>query len=321
MIIDGHSDIFTDVTIRRLQGETQVIKNRHIERLRKGGVDGSIFVIWIDPPYDNDPPKRLKQILECSAAEMAECDVAVICKTRKEVEEAYAAGKFAIVIGLEGLSGIGEDIDMIDQLYDFGARHAMLTWNEQNALGTGVQGDPTRGLTELGKKAARKIQDKNMILDVSHANEKTFWDIISLANAPIIASHSNAYALSCAARNLKDEQLRAIRDLDGVVGLNSFNLFVSQDIKDQDLDHLTQHASYIADKIGVEHLAFGFDFFEFLGTDSMSSYSDQDTSYTRGFEDCTKIPLLIEKMKAAGFTESDMELVCYKNWMRMLDRI
>lgn len=321
MIFDAHSDIFTDVTIHRLQGETQVIKNRHIDRLRKGRVDGGCFVIWIDPPYDQDPQKRMGQIVQAIRDEMKECEVAKICKTIDEFKDAYEKGIFGIMIGLEGLSGIGEDLDQLDMLYELGARHASLTWNEQNALATGVQGDPGRGLTDLGKMAVKKIQEKHMVLDVSHANDKTVWDIASLASAPIIASHSNARALSNAARNLTDDQLKMIRDMDGVVGLNSFNLFVSQEIKNQDLDHLVTHASYIADKIGVEHLGFGFDFFEFLSTDSMKSYSDQDTSYTRGLEDCTKIPLLIEKLKTAGFLENEIELIAYKNWMNLFKRI
>lgn len=321
MIFDGHSDIFTDVTIRRLKGEQQVLKNHHLPRLRKGGIDGGCFVVWVDPPNDADPQKRMGQILQAAKDEMAECEEAVLVHSKKEIDEAVAKGKFFILLGLEGLSGIGEDIDSIDKLYDFGARHAMLTWNEQNALGTGVQGDPQRGLTPLGKRAAKKIQDKHMLLDVSHLNERSFWDVMDVAQGPIIASHSNAKKYSDTARNLTDEQLLAIRDTDGLVGLNSFNLFVSQNIAEQDIDHLVQHAVYMAEKLGIEHLGFGFDFFEFLSTDSMKSYSDQDTSYTRGFEDCTKVPLLLEKLKQAGFTEKELEMVTYQNWMRVIEKV
>ena len=321
MIFDGHSDIFTDVAIRRLKGEHQVLKNHHLPRLRKGNIDGGCFVIWVDPPNDTNPKKRMEQILQAAQDEMAECEEAVLVHSKKEIDAAVAKGKFFILPGLEGLSGIGEDLDAIDRLYDFGARHAMLTWNEQNALGTGVQGDPQRGLTPLGKQAAKKIQNKHMLLDVSHLNERSFWDIMDLAEGPVIASHSNAKKYSNATRNLTDEQLLAIRDTDGLVGLNSFNLFVSQNIAEQDIEHLVQHAVYMAEKMGVEHLGFGFDFFEFLSTDSMKSYSDQDTSYTRGFEDCTKVPLLLEKLKAAGFTDKELDMIAFGNWMRVIEKV
>lgn len=321
MIFDGHSDIFSDVTIRRLLGETQVIKNHHLTRLRKGGVEGGCFVIWIDPPFDKEPSIRLEQILKATKDEMAECEDAVLVHNMAEIEAARKAGKFFILLGMEGLSGIGEDLDQIHRLYDFGVRHAMLTWNEQNLLATGVQGDPYRGVTELGKKAIRMIQEKHMIMDVSHLNERSFWDVMHMAEGPILASHSNAKALAPAARNLSDEQLLAIRDTKGLIGLNSFNLFVSQNLNEQTVDNLVKHASYIADKIGVEHLGFGFDFFEFLSTESMKSYSDQDTSYTVGLEDCSKIPDLLLKMKAAGFTEKELEMISYRNWFSLIQKV
>ncbi len=321
MIFDGHSDIFTDVTIKRLLGETQVIKNHHLPRLRKGGIEGGCFVIWIDPPYEKEPSKRLEQILKATKDEMAECDEAVLVHNLAEIEAAKKAGKFFILLGMEGLSGIGKDIEQIHMLYDFGVRHAMLTWNEQNPLATGVQGDPDRGLTVLGKKAVRMIQEKKMIMDVSHLNERSFWDVIAVAEGPILASHSNAKALAAAARNLTDEQLLEIRDTKGLVGLNSFNLFVSEDLKQQNVDNLVKHASYIADKIGVEHLGFGFDFFEFLSTDSMKSYSSQETSFTVGLEDCSKVPELLIKMKAAGFTDKELEMVSSGNWFKLIRRV
>ncbi len=321
MIFDGHSDIFTDVTIKRLLGETQVIQNHHLSRLRKGGVEGGCFVIWIDPPYDKEPAKRLEQILKATKDEMAECEVAVLVHNMAEIEAAQKAGKFFILLGIEGLSGIGEDLSQIHRLYEFGARHAMLTWNEQNALATGVQGDPERGVTALGEKALHLLQEKQMIVDVSHLNEKSFWDVMNITEGPIIASHSNAKALAPAARNLSDAQLLGIRDTKGLVGLNSFNLFVSQELKEQNVDNLVKHASYIADKIGVEHLGFGFDFFEFLSTNSMKSYSDQDTSFTVGLEDSSKIPDLLIKMKAAGFTDKELALISYGNWFGLIRKV
>ena len=145
--------------------------------------------------------------------------------------------------------------------------------------------------------------------------------MIDASNGPILASHSNAKALAGAARNLTDDQLKAIRDTNGLVGLNAFNDFISDIREEQDVDHLVHHASYIADKIGVEHLGFGFDFFEFLNTDFMKSYSDQDDSLLRGMEDCSKVPVLLEKMRKAGFTEKDLEMISGGNWLNLIQRV
>ncbi len=321
MIFDGHSDIFSDVRYKREAGETQVLKNHHLERLQKGGIGGACFVIWADTFNGFDPKDEMDAIVKALQAEMAETEDFVLVHNRAEVEAAEKAGKFAILLGIEGLAGIGEDLSKIDTLYEVGARHAMLTWNEENALATGVKGSPDRGVTDLGRKAIKKIQDKKMILDVSHLNEKSFWDVIDASNGPILASHSNAKALAGAARNLTDDQLKAIRDTNGLVGLNAFNDFISDIREEQDVDHLVNHASYIADKIGVEHLGFGFDFFEFLNTDFMKSYSDQDDSLLRGMEDCSKVPVLLEKMRKAGFTEKDLEMISGGNWLNLIQRV
>ena len=321
MVFDGHSDIFSDVRYKREAGETQVLKNHHLERLRKGGIGGGCFVIWADTYNGFDPKDEMDAIVKALQAEMAETEDFVLVHNRAEAEAAQKAGKFAILLGIEGLAGIGEDLSKIDKLYEVGARHAMLTWNEENALATGVKGNPERGVTELGKKAIKIIQEKKMIMDVSHLNEKSFWDVIDVAEGPILASHSNAKALASAARNLTDEQLKAICATDGLVGLNAFNDFISDIREEQDVDHLVKQASYIAEKIGVEHLGFGFDFFEFLNTDSMKSYSDQEDSRLRGMEDCSKVPVLLEKMKKAGFTEKELEMVSHGNWMRLIERV
>lgn len=321
MIFDGHSDIFSDVRYKREAGETQVLKNHHLERLQKGGIGGACFVIWADTFNGFDPKDEMDAIVKALQAEMAETEDFVLVHNRADVEAAEKAGKFAILLGIEGLAGIGEDLSKIDALYEVGARHAMLTWNEENALATGVKASPDRGVTDLGRKAIKKIQDKKMILDVSHLNEKSFWDVIDASNGPILASHSNAKALAGAARNLTDDQLKAIRDTNGLVGLNAFNDFISDIREEQDVDHLVNHASYIADKIGVEHLGFGFDFFEFLNTDFMKSYSDQDDSLLRGMEDCSKVPVLLEKMRKAGFTEKDLEMISGGNWLNLIQRV
>ncbi len=225
-VFDAHSDIWSDVTVHRLAGRSGVLRRRHMDRLAKGGVEGSIFVIWVDPPYDADPMARTRDIMASIRAELDEGGAVTVVHTYEEMMAARAAGAFYVLIGIEGLAAIGEDVGLIDWYYAFGARHAGLTWNEENALATGVKGDPGRGLTAAGRAAVRKIQDKHMLLDTSHSNERSFWDVVNAATSPILATHSNCRALCDVPRNLTDEQLRAVRDLEGVVGLIAFNGFV-----------------------------------------------------------------------------------------------
>ena len=321
MVFDGHCDIFTDVTVRRMRGETQVLKQHHLPRLRKGGIEGGCFVLWIDPPHDANPKKRLGELLHCVKEEMAECEEAKLITSYKEIEEARKAGKFYILAGMEGLSGIAGDLDRIDELYAFGIRHAMLTWNEQNELAAGAKADPDCGLTALGRQAVRKLHDKHMLVDVSHTNEKTFWDMAKINGGPLIASHSNVRALADVPRNLTDAQMKEICNTNGLIGLNSFRLFVHSDRQKQTIDGLIRHADYIADKIGVEYLALGLDFCEFFETQASTSMGEEENLFTVGLEDCTGVPLLLEKMKAAGFTEQEMQKICYENWWNLIKRV
>ena len=268
MIFDGHGDVWTDVTCRAVDhGERDIFRKHHLHKFQEGSVTGGIFVIWIDPPYDNDPVKRSKQIVKSIKQEMEDsADILNFVKKYDDFEKGTKEGKLNIVTGMEGLSQIGEDIDMINYFYDeVGVRHAMLTWNELNALATGWPVDVTRGLTEAGKKAVKRIQDLGMVMDVSHLNDKCFWGVIDLAQGPIIASHSNARSVCPAMRNLTDDMLKAIAKTGGLVGMNSMREFISEKHDEQNVEHLADHVEYIADLIGIDHIGLGFDFDDYLG--------------------------------------------------------
>ena len=131
----------------------------------------------------------------------------------------------------------------------------MLTWNEENLLACGAGGNPDRGLTELGREAVRRMQRLNILPDVSHTSDRSFWDIMDLAEGPVIASHSNCRALCDVRRNLTDEQLRAIRDTGGVVGVNVSHDFVHKEPRQQTAAMLARHAAHMAEVMGPEHVA------------------------------------------------------------------
>lgn len=322
MIFDGHSDIWTDVTKRVLNGERDILRKHHLDKLKEGKILGGIFVIWIDPPYTDNPYKRSMQIVDSIKVELEYCkDSIVLAKTYNDIEKALKENKFYVFVGLEGLSSIGENLDLIDFYYDFGARHASLTWNEENSLATGVKGDSHRGLTELGKRAVRKINQKNMLLDVSHLNEKSFWDVAYETDKPIIASHSNCRLLCDVPRNLTDDQLRKIAELNGLVGINSFNQFVHKDMDKQNVEMLVRHIAHMADVMGTGHIGIGMDYCDFLDDSSMNSFSSQETSYTVGLEDASKTYNIIVELEKAGFSNDEIEKIAYKNFHRIINDI
>jgi membrane dipeptidase len=321
MIFDAHGDIWTDVTVKRQAGMDDVFKNYHMDKYKMGGVNGGIFVIWIDPPNDEHPQKRLLEIIENMSIEITNnSEIFEIIRTIDDLKKAIKSNKFATIIGLEGLDYIGNNINILNILYMLGARHASLTWNNSNELATGVKGNPKRGLTKYGVEAIRRMEKLGMIVDVSHANDRTFWDICDNVTKPFIASHSNCRTLCNSPRNLTDFQLKAIKDIGGVVGINSFANFIDEDPKNRDVEHLVNHIDYMVDVIGVQHVGLGFDFSGYLSGETLSSFAGED-SITIGLENIAKVPKLIKILENRGYSKEDIESISYKNFLRIIEEI
>lgn len=316
-VFDAHEDIWTHVAQCRLRGEQDVFRKHHLENHKKGNVQGGIFVIWIDPPFTSDPLFRLRTIMRESKLEIESAkDILQIVKSYEDYESALSSGKIGAVIGLEGLSYVSKDLSVLDEVYEFGARHASLTWNEENDLATGVSGSMDRGLTALGISAVKRLETLKMIVDVSHANEKTFWDVMKIQTRPIIASHSNASALRNHPRNLTDAQLMAIKETGGVVGINSYHDFVGEK---RTLEGLVDQVVYLVEKIGIDHVGCGFDFCDYLVWETEENrLTDTSIKKLSGLEDTSKVPKLFEILSDRGYNQNALEKIAHLNFERLL---
>lgn len=315
MVFDGHSDIWTDITQRRSRGEKHVFVRRHLRRLQKGGIEGGIFVIWIEPPFSNAPIRRQREILSAIREETRE-DIGAfqIVTSYEEMLQAKEQGVFYMFLGCEGLAAIGEDLDKIDCLYETGIRHVSLTWNEENALATGIRGDTMRGLTNFGIQAVHEIQKKHMLLDVSHLNDTCFWDVVSHASAPIAATHSSCRSICGASRNLTDDMARAIRGLDGIVGLNAYGDFIAENKEEQTVEALARHIEHMVELMDIDHVGFGFDFLDYLeGEDSSAGL--------QGMQTVKEVPNLIKALEIIGFSVKEIEKIARENWYSMMRRV
>ena len=318
MVFDGHSDLLYDVTRRRMAGENRVLEHRHLDRLKKGGVEGMVLAIWTSSGTDTfwkeyhgteTAAARTELMMRCARIEFMESPWLEIVRTSAGAEQALKEGRMYAFLAVEGMEAIGGDLSGIDRYVDFGVRIGMLTWNEENFLATGAKGDPGSGLTDLGRQAVRRMQKQRMIVDVSHLNDGGFWEVVRLTQGPVIASHSNCRRLCDVRRNLTDDQLRAIRDTGGVVGLNVHHAFVHADPKQQTAQMLARHAAHMADVMGIEHVACGFDFCEFFGPGNEGA---------KGLEDCSGIPNFLWELEEVGMTAREVDLVCRKNFLRVL---
>lgn len=325
-VFDIHSDLFTDIAWRRDRGERDVFDRIHYPRLKKGGVNSMICVIWVEPAFRNNPIARFRHVFQQTMDDLRTSKHANVCLTTNDMSEVIA-DKINLFLGIEGmtfLEGWGKDsLDMniksaFEILHDNKIRHTIFVWNEWNSLasGTGAIDEPEKkGLTSFGELAVQQATDLNWILDASHLDEPSFWDIYGATSQPMIASHSNAYALCPHERNLKDEQIKAIAARGGLIGLNAFHGFV--DGLNPTLERFIDHAAYISDLVGPKYIAFGFDFIDYLSTYDLGA---PFKGSTLDLENVTKIPSLLNRMEARGFSTSEIEAISFNNAFQFLKK-
>lgn len=319
-VFDGHADIWNDVVNKRSQGEKHIIERFHLDKLKMGGVFSGIFVVWVDTPFDN-PSKRFWQTVDAMSDELEE-NQGILRVVRKSIDfqTAEEKGQFPIVLGIEGFDGLDGDLEVLKAMREKGFRHGSLTWNTSNAFGTGVKGNPNQGLSQLGISAVKYMEACGMLIDVSHANEKTFWDIEKYTELPFIASHSNCRALCDVPRNLTDQQIKAIARRGGVVGLVAYHEFISKNPAKQSLDTYADHIAYIAELVGVDHVGMGFDFVDYLDDEAMNSFAT-DSAVTKDLENASHANRIVPILKERGFALSDIEKVCSGNFLRVISGI
>lgn len=316
-IFDGHADIWYDVAKRRKLGEESIVKKHHLDRLKAGNIMGGIFIAYLEHVDGQDDEKEMFHLINSTIHEIKENqDIFNIIKQKGDFNRGIVEGKLSVIMGVEGLRAIGTNLDWLDTLYELGFRHASLTWNEENELATGVAGDETRGLTPIGIEAVKKMERLGMIIDVSHANEKTFWDIYNNTTKPIIASHSNAKALCNHKRNLTDEQIKAIASRDGLIGINAYKGFLARDGYKQNLERYVDHIEYIISLVGVRHVALGFDFCEYLYADKK-----EEEINPQGLENASKAIAVIDELYKRGYSESDIRKIAFENFMRIAETL
>jgi membrane dipeptidase len=322
-VFDLHADTMMDIVNRYELGEKDVLNRRHLPHYRQGEVGALIYALWTTNTfgefeeylqnYDCSAPQLMIQMLSRTFQEVRATEGVEIATTAADIERIYESGKVALLLGLEGVYGFEGELGMVDVMYDLGFRHAMFTWNDDNEFAAGNEfSEEDYGLTELGVQAVKRMEELGMLIDVSHGSEKTFWDIMNNTTGPIMASHSNAWELCPCPRNLKDDQLRAIAERDGVIGMNSWRGFILPNDQRANVDDLATHARYIADLIGVEHVGCGFDY---------ANYFDDDDALLPGLAHAGESQGFVQALNRAGFSDSEIQAICWDNAIRVVKAV
>jgi membrane dipeptidase len=297
-LFDTHADIGVDVYEKHCEGKTDVIKINHLDKWIKGEVYGLGMASFFKGDED----------LETAKAMVTQLKEEILMNSdhlHHYLNGELHPSKINALMTLEGMCYIKEEPELIlDWMYSQGIRIGSLTWNEENALSTGISGSPLRGLTSLGQRAIQHMNKLNMIIDVSHTNEKSFWDILSASTKPVMATHSNARSLSNVDRNLSDQQIKAIALKKGLIGLVSAKRFISLSEGENTALTLAKHALYIKNLVGIKHLCIGFDYMDFLSGFQRNGIDLDNASDSQNF---------IKALSQVGFTQEEIELIAWGN--------
>lgn len=219
------------------------------------------------------------------------------CTTAEEICSAWEQKKTALVLTVENGSLLGAGLEHVEELRLDGVRMVTLTWNGENALGSGHETD--HGLTPLGKEAVRALEDAGMVVDVSHLNDAGFRDVLEVAQKPFATSHSNARLVCSHRRNLKDGQIREMVMRNCIIGLNYYSLFLRSDGKDANFDDLYRHICRFLELGAEDCLALGSDF--------------DGADLPPCLDDCRKVPALGEYLLSRGLGRPLVEKLFWKN--------
>ncbi len=302
IVVDLHCD-----TLLEVAAKTRDIRNRSsdgaidLPRLREGGMGAQVFAAFIHPKEAARGFARALELVSAFERLLVESPVALgKAMTAREVEALQGGDRIGAILAIENGSAIERDVANLEWLYRRGVRMMSLTWNQSNALADGALEVVHGGLTSFGRTVVARMQELGMVVDVSHLSPQSFWDVLAASHGPIIASHSNAAGLTPHPRNLTDDQLRAIADRAGVVGVNFYPVFLGRPTLDRVLDHM----DYLVHVMGIDHVGLGSDF-------------DGFTGQVQGLEDVSKLPNLTRGLLARGYPQEQIVKILGGNVLRV----
>ena len=340
IITDGHVDLperlkgikFTADSINTVlstkKGEFD------FERAKRGGLSAPFMSIYIPSSYqkNSDFGKSYADSLigwvDLIAGKLP--DKFALAKTPADVETNFKSGKISLPKGMENGAPIGNDLKNVKYFYDKGVRYITLTHSKNNQI-CDSSGDTTKwgGLSPFGKKVVAEMNRVGIMIDISHVDDSTFYQVMRLTKAPCIASHSSCrYFAPSVRRDMTDDMIRGLGKNNGVIAINFYTAFIDSAVANYqtksrlnskykkehpmpvvDIERVVDHIDHVVKLIGIDHVAFGSDF---DGVDGM---------LPKGLEDVSMYPNLIYRLLKRGYTENDIEKICYKNIWRVWNKV
>ena len=343
---DGHNDILLRLYNAPANREAIWLTGEgrgHLDlpRMKQGGFAAGFFAIYVPSPHEGDgidyqqlmenPPYLLPlpALIQSAQAlpvamsmaghmlwmERASGGQFKMVRSVAEIRDCMARGLIAGILHMEGAEAIGEDMDALHVFHAMGLRSIGPVWSRPTIFGHGVpfgfphSPDTGDGLTPAGKRLIRECNALKIMVDLSHMTEKGFDDVAALSDAPLVATHSNAHAVTPATRNLTDRQLAVIKASGGMVGLNFATSFLRRDGKqstDMGWTDVLAHLDHLIAHLGEDHVGMGSDF--------------DGATIPKGIADVAGLPALQQAMLDHGYGDALMRKLTHENWISLLQR-
>lgn len=339
VVLDSHCD----TTQKLMKPDWDFSKRQtsgHVDlpRLQEGGVSGVWLAVYAAGPFDSGGAadvarrqvQRIKETCERFSSSLT------LARAAEDARRAKSEGRIALFIGIEGGALIDDSLDVLRELNTLGASYLTLTHATHTnwADSAGIHADliPRHGgLTDFGRDVIRELNRLGMMVDVSHVSDGTFWQVIEISSAPVMASHSSCRAISPHRRNLSDEMIRAIAKTGGTIQINFSAAFIDPKFPPIDsetfkswrggptnapehirrhqtpLSCLADHVDHAMRLVGPAHVGLGSDF-------------DGVAVLPRGMEDCSKLPYLTAELMRRGHDEEVLAKMLGENILRVLEK-
>jgi membrane dipeptidase len=331
VVVDAHNDLPVLLLMRNRslgpQGVERYWRDVWVPEARAGGVDVQVLPIYVSPQAAESSLRVTLLQLEALEREAAQTPEVALCRTGADIDAALADGRIALLLALEGTSGIGIDVELFSVFHRLGIRMVSFTHWSRALLADGTADEEAGSrLPRAGVRALAELERLGILLDVSHLAAPALDHALELATKIVVASHSSSRALCEHHRNLSDEHLRAIAATGGVIGINVLPTFV--DAEEPTLDRVVDHVEHVAEIAGVDHVGLGPDFLKEWVDERYPQYDrflqldgiDMKAAVP-GLARTRDLPNLTGRLLERGWSDENVRKVLGENWLRVFRAI
>lgn len=321
LIVDAHSDLLLELAFAEHErGEAHPFRDRWLDPLRRGGVALQACAIYVGPAHLPEggllEALRLARAFDRAVDDHPEQVVAI--RTAADLDR-LGAGRTGLLLTLESCDALGDEPWLIETFAQLGVRMASLTWNRPNVYAGGC--DVADGLTEAGARLVERMAELGILVDLAHASEQTFWDVLARTGpGATLVSHAACRALHDHPRNLTDAQLVALAERGGVLGMMAHPLVI--DPRGGDLALFLDHVDHAVETAGIEHVGLGGDFLRQIARAIGSTSSPDGTmapdAAIDGLEGPEDYPALAVALADRGYDAEQVAALLGGNLLRLL---